>query len=132
MELQTRLDALRQQILELGERTPQHRYPATLRMQIVETTLLLLDQGFHQLQIAQILDLPTSTLCRWLHPHGPARAPNTSSLAAFAPVHLSLSADDKHALEARGTLELVWPSGLKLTGLSLEQARQLMQELTCS
>lgn len=132
MELQTRLDALRQQILALGERTPQHRYPATLRMQIVETTLLLLEQGFHQLQIAQTLDLPTSTLCRWLHPHGPARAPKTSSLAAFAPVHLSLPPPVEQAFEPRATLELVWPSGLKLTGLSLEQARQLMQESTCS
>lgn len=132
MELQTRLDALRQQILELGERTPQHRYPCALRQQIVETTSLLLEHGFHQRQIALFLDLPTSTLCRWLHPHGPARAPNTSSLTAFAPVHLNLPAADEHGLEPRATVEIVLPSGLKLAGLSLEQARQLMQELSCS
>lgn len=132
MELQPQLDPLRQQILELGERTPQHRYPSALRLQIVETTLLLLEQGFHQRQIAQILDLPTSTLCRWLHPYGPARSPQASVYAAFAPVQLSLPCADEPALEPSAAVELLLPSGIKLTGLSFEQARQLMQELTCS
>ena len=94
-------------------------YPKTLRARVLAYAQRAAAAGRPRADVADALGLPIATLARWAQPTRPA-AP------AFRPV---VVAPEPGRVAPAGGVAVVLPGGVRVEGLSVEQAAELCRRL---